>query len=178
MDLDESLQKAIDEAVVLHEYDASWPYLFAHERDSLAHNFPKFIAIEHIGSTAVPGLSAKPIIDIMAGVSSLEEADALLEPLVRFGYSTSFEFNAQLTDRRWLMKHASGSRTHHLHLIVYGSTTWRHHLHFRDALRVSEELRRQYQRLKEELASTHRADRERYTESKARFIEGLQRECL
>lgn len=177
MDVEDSLQKAIDEEVVLREYDRVWPHLFLAEKVSLEHHFASLISLEHIGSTAVPGLSAKPIIDIMAGVDSLEEADRLLEPLVEFGYSTSYDFNAQLTDRRWLMKHASGMRTHHLHLIVYQSPTWFRHLHFRDSLRRSEELREKYQRLKEGLATVHRDDREKYTESKGRFIEAVLEEC-
>ena len=120
MDETESLNRAIQEEVALFPYDAAWPTLFKQERDRLLDLFPdEFLAIEHIGSTAVPGLSAKPIIDILAGVESMHRADDLLEPLCRAKYATSMEYSASLVGRRWLMRWAEGRRTPHLDLMVY-----------------------------------------------------------
>src|ERR1700691_3201237 len=120
MPTDDSLTRAIAEEVHVAAYDSRWAAQFVTERDRLLDLLPgRFSAIEHIGSTAVPGLAAKPIIDILAGVGSMSEADSLLEPLCAHGYETSAEFSASLPDRRWLMRQALGRRTHHLHLVVF-----------------------------------------------------------
>lgn len=117
----QSLQQAIGEPVHLAEYDPAWPACFEAERDRLLERFPAaLIDVQHIGSTAIPRMPAKPIIDIMAGVASMAMADDLFDPLLGYGYVTSVEFNASLTDRRWFMRHANGQRTHHLHLVVSG----------------------------------------------------------
>jgi len=83
------------------------------------------LQIEHVGSTAVPGLPAKPVVDLMATVDSMALADRLIPRLLENGYVTSAEFNATLGDRRWLMRHADGHRTHHLHLVLPDSSAWR-----------------------------------------------------
>src|SRR6478609_5240693 len=104
MQADDSLARAIVEEVSLVAHDPRWAAQFVEERDRLLALFPdRFVAIAHIGSTAIPGLAAKPIIDILAGVQSMSEADALMDPLCARGYETSAAFNATLSDRRWLM---------------------------------------------------------------------------
>ncbi|MBT2773616.1 GrpB family protein [Halomonas sp. ISL-60] len=171
MDETESLHRAIDEEVALFPYDTAWPALFEQERDRLFDVFPSaFLAIEHIGSTSVPGLSAKPIIDILAGVNSIAQADGLLEPLCSAKYATSMEYNASLVGRRWLMRFADGRRTHHLHLMVYGSEEWNRRLVFRNRLRQSAELAQQYEMNKRQWAAAFKADREAYTAAKGSFI--------
>ncbi len=169
--MDESLARAIAEGVCIATHDSRWATLFVEERDRLLDLFPdRFSAIEHIGSTAVPRLAAKPIIDILAGLRTIGEADALLEPLCANGYETSVEFNATLPDRRWLMRHAIGRRTHHLHLVVFGSRQWVHRLQFRDALRGDAAILARYEQLKRDLAERYRNDREAYTQAKTEFI--------
>lgn len=171
MQSDDSLEQAIVEEVCLAAYDSRWAEKFASERDRLMGLLPgRFLAIEHVGSTAVPGLSSKPIIDILAGVHSLCEADELLDFLCMQDYVTSAEFNATLPDRRWLMRHAKGKRTYHLHLVVYGGEPWTQHLQFRDMLRSDTFIRKRYEQLKQELAERYRHDREAYTSTKAAFI--------
>lgn len=168
----DSLAQAIVEEVRISAHDPRWAAQFVAERDRLLDILPgRFAAIEHIGSTAVPRLSAKPIIDILAGVSALSDADTLLEPLCRHGYETSVAFNATLPDRRWLMRHALGRRTHHLHLVVFGGEQWTRHLRFRDVLRADTSLVARYVHLKQELAEQHRYDREAYTFAKTAFID-------
>ncbi len=171
MATDDSLSRAISEEVHLEPHDPRWAAQFSEERDRLLRLLPgHFAAIEHIGSTAIPGLTAKPIIDILAGVGSMSEADALLEPLCQDGYATSAEFNATLPERRWLMRHAHGRRTHHLHLVVLGGHEWIRPIRFRDALRSDAAVAARYERLKQELAEKYRHDREAYTHAKTAFI--------
>jgi GrpB-like predicted nucleotidyltransferase (UPF0157 family) len=172
MQKSDSLALAIVEEVRLSAHDSRWAERFVTERDRLQEILPgHFTAIEHIGSTSVPRLSAKPIIDILAGVSALRDADALLEPLCMHGYETSAEFNATLIDRRWLMRHACGRRTHHLHLVVFGGESWFRHLQFRDLLRADSAIAARYGQLKQELAEQHRHEREAYTLAKTAFID-------
>lgn len=167
----ESLNRAIHEEVALFPYNPNWPSMFEDERDRLLRLFPReFLAIEHFGSTAVPGLSAKPIIDILAGVDSMSHADALMEPLCHSEYTTSMEFNASLVDRRWLMRWAEGRRTHHLHIMVFGSQEWGRRLAFRDVLRASTEVAQRYEKNKQLWAAEFQSDREAYTSAKADFI--------
>ncbi len=167
----QSLQQAIDETVYLADYDPAWPARFDAERDRLLGRFPAaLLDVQHIGSTAIPGMPAKPIIDVMAAVDSMAEADDQFDPLLDFGYVTSVEFNAGLTDRRWFMRHANGHRTHHLHVVVHGGDLWRKRLAFRDALRADAVLAERYAALKRELASRLKDDREAYTAAKGEFV--------
>lgn len=170
------MQQAINEPVRISPYDSSWSQKFEAERNRLSELFPgAFLAIEHIGSTAVPLLSAKPIIDLMAGVRSMSEADALLPRLCANGYTTSADFNATLVNRRWLMRYSNGHRTHHLHLMIFDSKEWRRHIKFRAILKTNPEISRQYQELKSRLAETIGSDREAYTAAKEEFIEQVLR---
>lgn len=167
----ESLEAAIHEHVELVTYDTAWPEKFEAERTRLSSLFPAdFIQIEHFGSTAIPGMSAKPIIDILGGVETLTGADALSTRLFEIGYSTSAEFNASLSDRKWFMRWADGRRTHHLHVVVHGGEVWRERLAFRDRLRADAEAAARYESLKASLAAKHWNDREAYTSAKADFV--------
>ncbi|NIC04890.1 GrpB family protein [Billgrantia bachuensis] len=170
----QSLQRAIDEPVHMVDYDSAWPARFDTERRRLLERFPaELLDVQHIGSTAIPGMTAKSIIDIMAGVASMTVADTLFEPLLGYGYVTSREFNAGLTDRRWFMRHAHGRRTHHLHVVVHDSTLWRQRLAFRNALRADPTQAIRYATLKRELASSHQTDREAYTRAKGDFVRSI-----
>jgi GrpB-like predicted nucleotidyltransferase (UPF0157 family) len=170
-DDDEGLQQAIVEPVVLAPPDPAWPEMFAVERQRLLDALPRrFIAIEHFGSTAVPGLLAKPVIDMLAGLATIAEAASLIVPLGDLGYHYPIEFNATLSDRKWLMRQRQGRRTHHLHLVTYGDTCWARELRFRDVLLGDPDLAAQYASHKSELAAAYANDRERYTAAKGEFI--------
>ncbi len=170
----DSLQQAIDEEVALVAFNPQWPALFEAERERLMRQFPsQLIEVQHIGSTAVAGLRAKPVIDLMAGMAAMAVAQALIEPLCNFGYTTSAAFNQTLTDRKWLMRWANGHRSHHLHLVVYAGPVWFERLRFRDMLRSDAALAQHYSRLKDQLAAAHIRDREAYTEGKAEFIRSV-----
>jgi GrpB-like predicted nucleotidyltransferase (UPF0157 family) len=167
----ESLERAIHEDVALRPYDMQWPALFQAERERLLRLFPtQLLDVQHFGSTAIPGMPAKPIIDLLGGVASMAMADALMAPLLDSAYTTSSEFNATLTDRRWLMRWADGRRTHHLHLVVMGSAEWLRRLRFRDVLRADAGLAQRYAHLKSDLAAQHHSDREAYTQAKTDFV--------
>lgn len=176
MNEQQSLDAAIHEEVKLHEYDLRWPAAFAAERERLLALLPGvFLDVQHIGSTAVPGLAAKPIIDILAGVKSMAVAVSLATPLCQSGYTTSAEFNKSLTDRQWFMRWANGHRTHHLHVVVHDGEAWHVRLRFRDALRCDPDLASRYARLKAELAEMHPADRAAYTGAKTEFVLSVSR---
>lgn len=169
----DSLQRAIREPVSLVPWDDGWPARFEAERERLLAAFPgRILDVAHFGSTAVPGMAAKAVIDMLGGVASMDQADALIEPLLDAGYATSAAYNENLEGRRWLMRHAGGRRTHHLHLVVLGGPQWRRRLRFRDALRADAGLARDYAALKADLARRHAADREAYTAAKETFIRG------
>ncbi len=164
----DDLDRATHEPVHLVPYDPAWPAAFAAERHRLAAHLSG--PVEHVGSTAVPGLSAKPVIDLLAAVDSMADADAVLPALCAAGYHTSAEFNAVLGTRRWLMRQSGGHRTHHLHLVVAGSADWADTVRFRDRLRGDPALAAAYLALKTSAAASLGADREAYTRAKGAFV--------
>jgi GrpB-like predicted nucleotidyltransferase (UPF0157 family) len=171
---EESLAAAINEEVHLRAHDPAWARTFDLERVRLHALSPgTFLGIEHIGSTAVAGLPAKPIVDILAGVASLDGVEDLIDHLCDNGYTTSIEFNATLIDRKWLMRWRDGHRTHHLHIVEFGGAPWHDRLAFRDALRSDPETARRYAELKADLAARHASDREAYTDAKAEFVRAV-----
>ena len=168
---DVDLRRAIEEPVVLVDHDPHWSTSFEAERRRLLDALPGyFIEIAHIGSTAVPGLRTKPLLDLLAGVPSMDEAFALNGLLDRIGYTTLAAYNEALTTRQWFMRQSHGHRTHHLHAVVHGGPEWSARIGFRDALRADPALRMRYQALKDELARRYANDREAYTEGKSAFI--------
>ncbi len=166
------LQAAIDEPLWISDYDPSWPEKFRKEKARLLQIFSaSFRGIEHIGSTAIPGLGAKPIIDMMAGLKSISFADSLLGPLREYGYATPPNCNDGLTERRWLLRHANGHRTHHLHLLLYEGDGWKRTIQFRDALIRDEKARQQYDKLKRDLVTITDNNRSAYISAKSEFVE-------
>ena len=124
--------------------------------------------IEHVGSTAVPGLAAKPVIDIMVAVATL----AASRPAISAAAEAEYIYWPYRADvMHWLCKPSTARRTHHLHLIPYGSDLWQARLGFRDALRADSDLAREFAKLKYQLADKHRHDREAYTASKTEFVQ-------
>lgn len=161
-------------AVVIVEYNPRWPAMYQEERQSiLTATGDLIVAIEHIGSTAVPGLGAKPIIDIMAAVRELVDAERCVEPLKTIGYEYVPEYNDIIPERRYFHKGPAEARTHHLHMVELTSDFWERHMLFRDFLRTHPEEAQQYYDLKKELAGKYRSDREGYTEAKTAFIESV-----
>jgi GrpB-like predicted nucleotidyltransferase (UPF0157 family) len=168
---DDFLSRAIVEPVVLIDHDPAWAAAFEAERDRLMRALPDtFVAIEHIGSTAVPGLRTKPVLDLLAGVRTMDEAFALNAIAQDFGYGAPPEYNAPLETRQWFMRQSGGRRTHHLHVVVHDGDEWRVRVAFRDRLRRDATLRADYVALKDDLARRYADDRDAYTEGKSAFI--------
>ena len=158
--------------VVLVPYDPAWPSRFREERDGIGKALgDRAIAIEHVGSTAVPGLLAKPTIDIMVGIRRLSEAPACIAALEPLGYEYRPDVEAEMPERRFFDKGPPGARTHHLHMVEYAGPFWMRHLLFRNFLRAHADRAAAYGALKQELAAKHAADRVAYTDAKGLFIE-------
>lgn len=161
-----------DAPVELEPYNSQWPALFDQEATSLTELLKPWLvgAIEHVGSTAVPGLSAKPVIDIMAPVCSLEHAYQAINALSAIGYCY-FPYKAEVM--HWFCKPSPAHRTHHLHLVAGGSSLWVERIAFRDALRSNAQLAAQYLSLKQRLSNEYTHDRDAYTEGKSWFVQSV-----
>ena len=152
------------------EHDPSWAARFEEERPQLAEIFDgRAVAIEHIGSTSVPGLCAKPIVDILVGLRELELSEAEIEAMEGLGYEYLGEFG--VPGRLYFRK--GEPRTHHVHVVAHGDDHWKRHLAFRDALRSNPEERRRYDELKRRLAAEGHS-REAYSELKTPFIREVE----
>ncbi len=163
--------------IIVSEYDPAWPLKYETEKEKieaiLEHNC---IALYHIGSTSVPGLAAKPIIDIMAAVRSLEQADAAAEKFSRIGYEYLGEFG--IPGRRYLRK-GGDERTHQIHIFQADDRkNIERHLAFRDYLRTHEEERREYAALKKELARRFPYDIDGYCDGKEEFVRAMEKQAL
>lgn len=158
--------------IVIADYDPKWPILYEQERQQLVPVIaPILQQIEHIGSTAVPGLGAKPIIDISISVYALKEIDAYVAALNSLGYE-----DAQINpvfQRRLFCKGAYNEGTHHLHFTVHGSTVWAEPLLLRDYLRTHREAVLWYEQVKREAATNHRTDLNGYHDEKAACVIAL-----
>ena len=158
-------------------YDPSWPSLFGEERARVEEAIGHWAeGIEHVGSTAVCGLSAKPVIDLMVGLKSINDADSCIDPLKNLGYSYWAE-GAKPHHRLFVrfVDLAMSARTHNLHLVEVGGQYWEELLLFRDYLCKHPETAEEYAQLKHRLATEHRDDREAYTEAKADFVSEVVR---
>jgi len=155
--------------IVIEPYTSHWPLAFANERDNLRAILAPWLAgeIEHIGSTAVPGLAAKPVVDIMAPIHSLEDSAPAIEVLADHHYCY-YPYKADVM--HWFCKPSPEIRTHHLHLVPIGSQLWKDRLAFRNALRSSRALAAEYENLKRQLAQKYPEDREAYTDGKSSFV--------
>lgn len=175
--LQQKVARVLRDRVEIVSYDASWPAAYEAERRFLEQRFaPELVGrIEHFGSTAVPGLSAKPIIDVLIEVSSLERARVEIAPVLE-GLGYDYFWRATHGEDgppfyAWFIKRdAESRRTHHLHFVEKDFEHW-DRLFFRDYLRLHRDVAAQYQALKLELASEHAGDRVAYTRQKSAFIE-------
>lgn len=179
--LEEKVARVTAERVEVVEYDPAWPEQFRRERDHLLKVMPEgmIVNVEHFGSTAVVGLPAKPIVDMLIEVRDVDEAKAvvprLLEPR---GYDCFWRPTAGDDTPPWytwcIKRDGAGRRTHHLH---FGEIDFKSdELRFRDILRARPEIARKYAELKLRLAATHEHDRIAYTEAKTEFIRNVMGE--
>lgn len=158
-----------EEPISLVSYDSKWPGMFEEERGRLERLLAPWLSgpIEHIGSTAVAGLTAKPVIDIMAGVADLVSSVDAIPMLSELGYQY-FPYRPDVM--HWFCKPSPERRTHHLHVVPTDSPLWADRLLFRDYLRETPVAAAEYASLKTALASKYRFDREAYTDAKSDFV--------
>ena len=158
-----------DAPVRIVPYDPNWPARFEEEHAALAPAIGDWVVggIHHVGSTAVPGLEAKPIVDILVGVRGLEESRSCFDRLAALGYLYAPYLAEEM---HWFCKPSPSRRTHHLHLVPADSSRFRDELAFRDYLRSDHDVAREYGALKRDLAKELEHDREAYTAAKADFI--------
>ena len=155
--------------IVVRPYDEAWPLEFERVREELIRWLPPWIiSVDHVGSTSVPGLEAKPIIDILVGVPDLVEALAVVPTLKSLG----FEYRAKddLPDRHYFPRTLDGLRKHHVSLAEPSSRYSRNTLIFRGALRRDSEIARQYAVLKQRLAEEVGTVRLAYLNGKTDFV--------
>jgi GrpB-like predicted nucleotidyltransferase (UPF0157 family) len=159
--------------VELVPHQEEWKTLFEREEALIREACGDFaLAIEHIGSTAIPNLAAKPIIDIMVGVRDLSEAEKFLrQPLEKIGYE--YRGETGIAGRLYFRKGTATASTHHLSLVEKGGEIWRRHILFRDYLRANAEAARSYNELKKNLAIKFKDRREDYTNGKTEFVEEI-----
>lgn len=150
-------------------YDSSWPAAYEAERERLAAAIgPQVSRYEHMGSTSVPGLDSKPIIDISAAIADLGSIPKLLPTLEELGYRPIEQKSTERFDL-WRLC-AKGHPSHILHFMEDGSPAWQRPIVFRNALRADPELRAEYAELKRQLAEACGDDIEKYGKGKTDFI--------
>ena len=154
--------------VVLVPYDPAWPALYEREAERLRRACaPLPLRVDHVGSTSVRGLAAKPVVDVLGGRPAGSDPRPYVDAIVALGWVHRGENGVPGRD---YFRLGHPARTHHLHLFEETAPAWREHLAFRDTLRGRPALAREYERLKRALAARHAHDRGAYTAAKAPFI--------
>jgi len=167
------IQKAVSEKIDIVPYDPNWPKLFKDEEKFLKNTFPEIIKrIEHFGSTAIPGLAAKPIVDMLIEVTSFKDAKKQIVPVLEslgYDYFWRPEFDKPPMYIWFIKRNSIGNRTHHLHMVEADSKLW-DRLYFRDYLVKNQKVAEQYGKLKIKLSNKFANDRVAYTKAKTEFI--------
>lgn len=159
--------------VCLSDYQQEWPEAFVRERARVVAALgDRVVAVEHVGSTAVLGMWAKPLIDVMVGLRTIDQHGACLGPMQSLGYEYKGEFG--IPDRHFFV--LGDPTTHHVHMVEHAGHFWRLNLHFRDLLRRDPSARARYEAEKIALAREHADCREKYTAGKNTIIQTLLRE--
>lgn len=154
--------------VVIVDYDPAWPEVFAALRDRVTAALGDLaVAVEHVGSTAVPGLAAKPIVDLDVVIPSAADLPAAIARLESLGYA--HQGNLGIPGREAFTT-PPGTPRHHLYVVTSDSAEYRRHIAFRDYLRAHPETARDYAALKRDAARRCRDDREAYTGAKDAFV--------
>jgi GrpB-like predicted nucleotidyltransferase (UPF0157 family) len=163
--------RLLDEPVRLVEYDPAWADAYERQAGRMRVALPgRLLEVRHVGSTAVPGLCAKPIVDMIAGLADFADVESATATLRRLGWTYLPDAPAQGGDRRWLLLHDGRTRTHHVHLVAHGSRAWRERVAFCELLKSDAAVRAEYDALKRALAARFADRREAYTAAKEPFI--------
>ena len=174
--IEEKIARVVKEDVAIVPYDFRWPEKFEQERLHLLACLPpdSVRRIEHFGSTAVPGLSAKPIVDILVEVKSLEDTQEKIVPILEaqgydYFWRPSWGGDTPPFYAWFIKRDARGKRTHHIHKVEADFSHW-DRLLFRDYLIAHPDVARDYSELKEKLAVAYHNDRPAYTDAKTDFV--------
>ena len=159
----------------LSDWSPEWSRLFEEEKRRITDALGNMILdVQHVGSTSVPGLSAKPILDIAIGLANLSDAERCKGPLETLGYEHAHW--AGIDDQYVFAKGVE--RTHLIHAVEFKGPLWANYLRFRDALRRSAKLRSEYEILKADLSQQFADRRAAYTERKGDFIRRVLAETI
>ena len=181
--LEQRIAEVVQEDVAIVAYDPEWPRMFKDESDHLWNILPSYLIerIEHFGSTAVPGLPAKPVIDVLVEVGSLEEVNAEVVPVLEsegYDYFWRPTMGDDPSYYAWFIKRdANGNRTHHIHMVEADSQLWER-LYFVEYLKEFPEEAKNYAHLKQKLSTKFTNDRAAYTKSKTDFIVPLTKKAV
>ena len=164
--------------VTIVEYRPEWRQLFEDEQRILQTALSGVPAeVEHIGSTAVAGLAAKPIIDIMIGLEDFSIADQCVPKIEALNYEYIKKYEDVMPFRRFFIKEEMGRRTHQIHMVERGTEFWERLILFRDYLRQNESVALRYASLKKELAEREWADVNEYADAKTEFVRKIEAEA-
>lgn len=165
--------------IKLTPYDPQWPIMFQREAEQIGSALqPDPIQIEHIGSTSIPGLAAKPVIDILLGLSSFDQAPVTVEKLVAQGYTYLPQYEDGMPFRRLFIREVEGKRISNVHTVEIDTPFWIRHLAFRDHLRSNPDIRNQYETLKLNLARQEWESVNDYAQAKTEFIRAIEAAIL
>lgn len=166
-----------DQAIFLVPYNPSWPQKFEREKSLIEETIREYITggIHHVGSTAIPGLSAKPIIDILVGVETLDSSRPCIDILQKINYMYA---PYKIEYEHWFCKPNPEHRKFHLHLMPADSPEFKAKIAFRDWLRDYSGDREEYEKLKIGLAKKFKNDREAYTQAKTDFVKKILAKSL
>lgn len=164
--------------IIIEPYNNDWINQFETIKIQLTKIINVDFNIEHIGSTSVKGLGAKPIIDIMIGLKDFENADKLIPNFKNIGYEYVSTFENIFPNRRFFILEKNEIRYVHVHMIEYQSEFWNRHIRFRNHLRSNEIDRENYHQLKLELAKIDWKERGDYANAKSDFIQKLDAKIL
>jgi putative glutamine amidotransferase len=157
----------------IHDYDPAWPSRFESEAARIREGLgDRAVRVEHVGSTSVPGLAAKPTVDIQVSIPSMAPRSAYTDPLVGLGYRWALD--PWSDEHEFFSKDEDGERSFHVHVCSTGSEWERRHIAFRDWLRANPDDAAAYERVKRELAERHPRDTYSYAAAKTSFIQAIQ----
>jgi GrpB-like predicted nucleotidyltransferase (UPF0157 family) len=178
------MSQAVSDIIYLADYDPRWPQMFEDERARIVSAIGEWAAdVQHVGSTSIPGIAAKPIIDIAVHLRSLVDALYCITPLTELGYECLGEFG--IPGRIYFRKltasplpgqsHDGVGRTHQIHMYELGHEQYEKQIVFRDYLRAHADAARAYEALKRDLAVRHAGDIEAYANAKSDFVQSILR---
>ena len=170
-----NISKIDKRRVGVASYNPNWKNMYKEESEKIKNILNDIIIdIHHIGSTAIPGIKAKPVIDILVEVKDIEEVDQYNHKMEELGYEAMGEYG--IPKRRFFRK-GENNRTHHIHIFQTGNEEIERHINFKEYLIAHPDKAREYSKLKEELVNKYTYDVENYTNSKSDFIKEIDRKA-